>query len=730
MDKRIMKKTAVIVVGTVVLLFILWSGVILGRNENYTDITSELAFPEENRITGGETAWTREGRTLRSGKYAINLRLKGKGLLSVQLSSKNSATIVPGEFELRIDENPGETEIHRIEFDVFTEVDSLLVALHGTENTEVTVESVSISVHSANDRRFTVSFLILGAASVLLLMSLGKLSREQIAAGLLLVLIACFASVPCFKDDLSVGDDMYYHWERLTGLISALKSGQFPARLYPTMNNGYGGVAPVYYPDLFLYPLALMVMAGTSMQYAFHIYIIFTNLLTAFSMYFLAKKLLREQESALIASMLYVLSVYRLTDLYSRSALGEAMAMAFLPLVLLALLEVIYADKNRWPFLSVTAALLFRAHMITTLFTFVLCAGICLFSLKDIVRRKRVTFLAAAVAGALLLCLPVLVPLWTFTQSGVTARMMMRTTSLKAIEPAQLLFSSMDMNGEWPNEHLLNRAIELGIPLLAGVAFYIYDGIKNPDRSLIGSILKKFFAFGTIASVMSTTWFPWDRVDVWTQYISKYIQFPWRLVLITVCLLAIPAAKAFANLGSRATVAVLALCLCTALPLERQQTLHLETIPYGRTPEWLHLYGDYNFEGTIASLSAERDIRMEGEGEIRKVRRVGDEMTVHLKTGNKMVISLPLYAFDGYEVTFEGKQIESYRGAENRLTAELPSDTEGQLRIKYVGRKIWRLGEAAGLLTLILLVAVLWNSRKKKVTKAELNETAGSLPEF
>ena len=171
-----MKKTAVIVVGTVVLLFILWSGVILGRNENYTDITSELAFPEENRITGGETAWTREGRTLRSGKYAINLRLKGKGLLSVQLSSKNSATIVPGEFELRIDENPDETGVHRIEFDVFTEVDSLLVALQGTENTEVTVESVSISVHSANDRRFTVSFLILGAASVLLLMTLRKSS--------------------------------------------------------------------------------------------------------------------------------------------------------------------------------------------------------------------------------------------------------------------------------------------------------------------------------------------------------------------------------------------------------------------------------------------------------------------------------------------------------------------------------------------------------------------------
>ena len=164
---------------------------------------------------------------------------------------------------------------------------------------------------------------------------------------------------------------MYYHWERLTGLISSLKSGQFPARMYPTMNNGYGGVAPVYYPDLFLYPLALLVMAGSSMQYAFHAYIIFVNLLTSFAMYALARRLLKNPEGALIAAMLYVLSVYRLTDLYSRSALGEVMAMAILPLVLLALLEIIYEDKRKWPFLSIAAALLFRAHMITVLFAFV-----------------------------------------------------------------------------------------------------------------------------------------------------------------------------------------------------------------------------------------------------------------------------------------------------------------------------------------------------------------------
>ena len=276
------------------------------------------------------------------------------------------------------------------------------------------------------------------------------------------------------------------------------------------------------------------------------------------------------------------------------------------------------------------------------------------------------------------------------------------------------------MNGEWPNEHLLNKAIELGIPLVAGTVFYIYDEVKRSDKSSGGIVLKEFCVIGLIAAVMSTTWLPWDRVDIWTNYISKYIQFPWRLVLISVCLLTVPAAKSYAVLGSKAMIVVLAFCLCTALPLERQLTLHLETVPYGRTPEWLHLYGDYNFEGTIASLASERDVRIDGEGEIQKIQkisRVGDEMTVLLKTGSDTIISLPLYAFEGYEVSFNGEKVESYRGAENQLTAKLPSDADGCLRIKCTGRKIWRLGESAGLVTFLLLIANICTYRKRNVIR-------------
>ena len=79
----------------------------------------------------------------------MNLRLSGKGRLTVQLSSKNSATIDPGKFDIHI-EKQNEPVVQQIVFDAFTEVDSLLVTIKGTEDTDISIDSVELSVSPAN----------------------------------------------------------------------------------------------------------------------------------------------------------------------------------------------------------------------------------------------------------------------------------------------------------------------------------------------------------------------------------------------------------------------------------------------------------------------------------------------------------------------------------------------------------------------------------------------------
>ncbi|MFR5795353.1 MAG: hypothetical protein ACLUI3_07200 [Christensenellales bacterium] len=43
-----------------------------------------------------------------------------------------------------------------------------------------------------------------------------------------------------------------------------------------------------------------------------------------------------------------MLAAYRLTDVYARFAVGEALAMVFLPLFIAALWDCVAGDKNRW----------------------------------------------------------------------------------------------------------------------------------------------------------------------------------------------------------------------------------------------------------------------------------------------------------------------------------------------------------------------------------------------
>ncbi|MBQ8094153.1 MAG: hypothetical protein IJ242_11335 [Clostridia bacterium] len=689
-------------------LGILWMPVFRGRDITFSDITGEMAFENGNRIITGTTVSTAEGRTVRGGPAWMRFSLQGEGALEVHLGSKNCASIVPDTFVIHASDSPAE-----IAFDVYTEIDYLNVQLTGGEGTDVMVEHIALSNRTPRDRRFTISFAFIAFAVVSFCILTGRINREQAAVCFLLTAVAFFASVPCLKDDLNVGDDLYYHWERLTGLIASLRSGQFPAHVYPTMNNGYGGVAPVFYPDMFLYPSAFLVLAGSSMQYAIHVYLIAVNLLTAFAMYAFARHLVHDRNTALIASILYTLSTYRLTDLYTRSAFGEVLAMALLPLMLLLLLKVIYEDAGSWPMLSVLAALLLRAHMITTMFAALLCGGICLVSIRQILHERRIAALLLAVVGAVLLCVPILLPLYTMTKDGVTATMMQRTTALKAIEPAQLFFSTQSgLQGSWETEHLLFRAIEIGVPMLAGASLYFYETIRGNEKGR-NRMITVLLVFGMASAFMSTTWFPWSQMDVLTKTVSKYIQFPWRLLLVTVCLFAVPAACMYAKIGSQSVLIVLAVSLGIALPLERVQTLDGNIIAYGRTPEWMQLFGDYNFEGTISSRAADRHVRFTGEAEVLEEHRAGSSVEYTVEAYEETTVLLPLYAFKGYQVTANDQPQQTFRGEENRLAFLLQP---GNYRIlaRYTGLPVWRAGEAIGLITLLVLLGILLKIKKKR----------------
>ena len=86
--------------------------------------------------------------------------------------------------------------------------------------------------------------------------------------------------------------------------------------------------------------------AGVSLVNCYKVFVFLLNAGTAAVAYVSFSGLLRSKRTGLLAALLYTLSVYRLIDLYTRAAAGEALAMVFLPLVLWGMYELFLGDRK------------------------------------------------------------------------------------------------------------------------------------------------------------------------------------------------------------------------------------------------------------------------------------------------------------------------------------------------------------------------------------------------
>ena len=91
--------------------------------------------------------------------------------------------------------------------------------------------------------------------------------------------IAILVSVPLFTDFLSTGHDIAYHLFRIKGISEALLNGQIPVRVNTALNNGYGLINPIMYPEMWLYIPGILCAAGVSLLLSVSSFCILVNYL-------------------------------------------------------------------------------------------------------------------------------------------------------------------------------------------------------------------------------------------------------------------------------------------------------------------------------------------------------------------------------------------------------------------------------------------------------------------
>ena len=665
---------------------------------------------------------TGPGLNLARGTYRFKYWVDTDGTGELLFKAGNSAAIEPSSIVL----GPGQTASETIELKLLDDVSDLQILVRFDTGTYMNVFEVRLYGQNYADNAFTLAFLLTGACLLFLLWQHGVLTPQGCGRLVLIGVAVLVVSAPVLKENYSAGHDYNYHMARIANLADGLRSGQFPVRAGGFTYNGYGAITSAFYPDLFLYPFALMLLAGASIEYVMSVLTIAASVLAAATMYACAKRIYGDEWAATCASVLYVGAAYRVANMMVRCAVGEMMAMGFLPLFVLGLWEVIFGDKRRWRMLAFGAFAVFMCHMISTLLCATLALGLGTVCLPRILREKRMGAILKAIGATALLSLFFLIPLVMYSMDGISADVI-NTYELAgtAMAPAQLFLQGAgDLAADPKDRTLSGYPVELGLPLIIGSALLICVFVtaeKRREKPLCFAML--FLAIGWIAALMMTTMFPWQYITLVTDLYDR-IQFAWRFAGPACMMLSLAGGYGYAQFqpgqGKQAAAAALMLSLVMIMPTVNAHARNNRYVEFGEGAEPYIPYSEYNLPGSDVMETTDHSVHAQGGVTFEHVVKDGTRITMDVSAQQEGTIALPLFGFDGYAAELGGERLETGLGENNRLTVTIPEGSSGTLRVRFAGKAIWRVGDAISALTaLALLVSAARGHEAKKSRKKE-----------
>ena len=684
---------------------------VLDRYRLWPDMCDEdITFTDkaERKLSEGDTygIMTEGPRyNLPAGTYRLKWIIDCDGVNTIHLRSNNNAHFSPDHFDVL----PGR-ENSDLWFTVKEAVDDFQIEVEFCSGESIHIWDFRMYSQKYHDHFITL-LIVCAAFSVLWLRAC---RGKRLQAGTLLIALAVvYASVPSFRDNFSILYDTSFHVARLWNLAEGLRIGQIPVRLGGWSYNGYGAITSVFYPDLFLYPFAPLLLMGITTNYVMQLMMISLNIASAVSSYCCAKRIFRDGWTAVLASVLYVLSIYRLTDSYVRCALGEGIAMAVLPVFFMGLWDVFFGEKRRWPVLALGAAGLFLSHLLTTFMCLLAVCVLAVLYCVRLIRERRLLPLLLAGGLALGMCLFQIVPLLHYSMQGIGAQDIHGYVAHNALSPAQLfLWGEGDMPVDPFDSTLSGQPIEPGMILIIGAALavYIYLTKRHEEGDKEALML---FVMGAAGAYATTTLFPWEQLSVLSRGITDYIQFAWRFMMFPALFFSLAGAHAylrFAQNREKMTIAVLILAVVMALPTISKQTRFNDVVHYGEitTPN-IH-YTEYNLPGTKVKVNLDREPVITGDLKVEAYEKDGTNITCQVEAREEGSVAFPIYGFDGYSVRADGKEIPYTLSSNNRLTVSLEKGLH-DIQIRFAGKKLWRVMD---LLSVVSLAATVLFVRKGK----------------
>ncbi|MBO4901200.1 MAG: hypothetical protein J5518_00205 [Lachnospiraceae bacterium] len=541
----------------------------------------------------------------------------------------------------------------------------------------------------------------------------------------LLALSVIVRTLPFWMNHYKCGYDGFFHCSRIAGIADALVDGQFPATIYPYCYNGFGVLGRMY-PQLFLYPVSLLRFLPVSVLGCYQILFILTGIFSAAIMYYSVRSVTKSELSATLASLFYSVSIYHLQDVFYRNALGEVIAMGFMPLLIAGIMHILKKDRKRGILEFVIACTgIAQSHVIGVILAALLIFVLLLLHVRKVFTQKIWCDLLIAGALTVAVNMGLLLPLVTYMRAGLNTEIL--KPEVFGFGGTVLTIFGFDYN------HVPPLGISgLAFFLIMAVALFAgYKSDKNDEQS--AGWTGKFLIVSLLFAILSLRHLPWAKIAqmgaVGTA--ATYIQFPYRFLTISTVTLAFGAGIALPDLAGRIKNHVYETITYVLV------SIFVILAGFHSSLNWMPVKGhaDRLYGGLDLMLVQEYLPRETGPGcavhDDLFTSNPNISVTLYEKEGTHIVcqffvseeynhIDFPLFYYPGYEASYyvpshmEGISLPVERGDEGRIRVVLPNTPEvAALDIQYKGMWYYKIGYAVSVLTGAVLILWMIPFRKK-----------------
>lgn len=555
-----------------------------------------------------------------------------------------------------------------------------------------------------------------------------KLRAHRKLIDVFIILLVCFFFIiPMFKNVDVYKDDGIQHIARAYGTRLEFENTIFP-NVISSFTNGFGYSWNLFYGPSTAYAMALISLFTGNFINAYKVFAFICFALSGIAMYKFMYAVSKNNNTSLLASVLYLAFPYHLTDLYIRNALGEFVSFAFIPLVFLGLYNMFYTE-DKTHYLVIGAVGLIITHNLSTLFVAVFAMFFVILNLIKLQDKQILKKFIMSIILILLLSSFYWVPFIEtslFTNYQVYQDGMMGTKE-------DFLNSRLNITQLFVTKNDGSFVFELGPHIIIMLALSLLGFRKIDDDK------KELHLFCVISAVLSTLMatkiFPWG---IFPKEIAM-IQFAWRFLMMAgfflsvVCALNVSVIIKKFNIKDVLVISIITIGYTCAFigyvtyddnivdinnhNLGIMSGKEIETVAGTAKAEYLPVNA-YENRFYIASRDSEV-FTLQGKAIIINQKKENGKLEAKLETldAEYTIFELPYIYYPGYKVTLDGR-IQDYFETENGFIGiVMVANDNATLEVEYVGTQLMGVSLFISCITLIGMLGYgIKNRLKKPVT--------------